>query len=366
MAINKNTQSQGIDNSNLTAYPYGQVTDNDGTSDGFLLQRNTTSDIFETFGKLIRLAGIVYNNQYDNETNGFQYIQALQALAGKNDIRQPLTASTRVISTVTTPVLVLPLAIETLQINEILICQAASTYAAQAKVTGNTSGIYINVASSDAFQANDYLLLVNTNTGMVILQIALGANFNAIALANNFIKAANNATTIAGTATNAAVTPASLLYALGQYLNNATYAAAFYATDSLPGLLSAADKTAIDGFTNPVKNVGWFSGIDAGGGTVGAFAARSGDITSAQITYVESHGDYTTYLVTMNNAMNVTGGASYYVKTFLESNGTLAADLNTLVPLFSVIDATTFSWSIQQSSGGGVQNLKAHIEVYQI
>lgn len=74
----------GIENqSNIIAagtagYPNGDIKDRTGSTPGTPVNRKVYADIHQFFAKLLRLAGITANNTPDNETNGFQYITALE------------------------------------------------------------------------------------------------------------------------------------------------------------------------------------------------------------------------------------------------------------------------------------------------
>ncbi|HSY76193.1 MAG TPA: hypothetical protein VK890_05015 [Bacteroidia bacterium] len=357
MAISKNTQAN-IDDSNLAAYPNGQVKDDDGTGDGFPLIRATTSDIFETFDKLMRLAANTFNNEFDNETNGYQFVQSLVALASKSDYILALTTDGTNLGIATK--------LGILNLNEKLIVQAAADWTTETHIIGSDA-VNLTVAITRQYKAGDYLTMIKTSGGVKLVSIVTADNLNTINQELNYLLAASNVDTIGGTIVNKAVTPASLLYAIGQYLTNATYAAPYYATTSLPGLLSAADKTTIANF-NPPVNVGWFSGVDPGGGTVGAFYSPSGNVVTAEITFVgantppNANGGYTNVLVTLANAM---ANTNYVVRTFLESSGTLFKDNQILTPVFVPLSTTTFTLSLADAVGN-TQNLKVHIEVIQL
>ncbi len=68
------------DNSDPTNYPGGQIKDDSGIGDGTQADVNTVGDIYQFFYKLMALSGITPNDLPDNVTNGYQLIQALQAV----------------------------------------------------------------------------------------------------------------------------------------------------------------------------------------------------------------------------------------------------------------------------------------------
>lgn len=63
-----------------TAYPYGNIKDDGGIGDGTPVDRAVYADFHQFFAKLFNESGLVSNGLPDNETNGFQYYQALQRL----------------------------------------------------------------------------------------------------------------------------------------------------------------------------------------------------------------------------------------------------------------------------------------------
>jgi len=58
-------------------YPYGDIKDNPGDNSGTPVNRLVYADFHQFFAKLMDTAGIVYNNQPDNNSTGFQYFLAL-------------------------------------------------------------------------------------------------------------------------------------------------------------------------------------------------------------------------------------------------------------------------------------------------
>lgn len=353
MAISIGDQAN-IDKSNLTAYPNGQILDNTGPGTGTPIICVTASDIWMFFDKLMRQAQLPFNAEFDNETNGYQFVQACQALASKSDFVLPLTTSAGVLQ--------IPTALQILQTNEKLICKADADFASETQIKGTAATLY-TLSTTSPYKTGDYVMLIRTSGGVQLIRMVTADNINLIVSENAYLKAANNAAEDTGTSTVLATTPASGEYIFTKRVTDPTAAIPFLATDSTPGLMSAADKTALDGFTSPIKNIGSFGNVDAGGGTVGALAPCLGDISTAQITAVSGGGEWTAYRVTFANEMADT---DYFVRFSCESSGTLSVDSNIYTPTFKVFSTTQFDFSLWQSPSGGVQNIKVHCEVVQL
>lgn len=350
MAISKNTQAN-IDDSNLTAYPNGQVKDDSGTGDGFPLIQVTTSDIYEFFDKLMRLAGLTFNADFDNEVNGYQFVQACKALASKSDFILPLTTATGVLQ--------IPTALQILQLNEKLICKAGADYTTETQIKGTSATLY-NVAVTSLYKNGDYVMLVRNSGGVQLIRLITADNINVVVNENAYLKAANNAAEDTGTSTTVATTPASNKYIFTKRVTDPTAATPYFATHSTPGLMSAADKTALDGFSSPIKNIGWFTGLDVNGTPVGTFLTCSGDISSAQVTSTATGESIV--LVTFAHAMT---GVNFKVNSSIESAGNISFDNDIGSPVFKPLTSTTFSWSIVEITSS-IQNLKVHLEVVQL
>jgi hypothetical protein len=361
MATNKKL-APNIDNSDLVNFPNGRIKDNDGTGDGTPVNRLIYSDLHEFFAKLMREAGISYNALPESEGNGYQLIAALMNFASKNNYLQPLNVASVVISGVTTNVLSLGLKISTLKAGEFLLCQATADYdEAITKIKGSETGVYKNISVPEDYLANEYLLVVN-NTTISIIRLATALNFAALADENGYLKAATDLEEITGTATDVATTPASNLSAFDDRVNGSS-SSAFLSTDSQNGLMSASDKTKLDGMTNPVKNVGWFSGLDPGGMGIGVSLARHGDVVSAVVTSNDTSGNSGSSLtITIANAMT---GMNFFVRMHVESQGSVVNDRLLRTPVFVPQSTTTFTFSLSEAIAV-IQSVKIHIEVVQI
>lgn len=338
MAISIGTQTN-IDKTNLTAYPNGQILDNTGPGTGTPITRVTSSDIWMFFDKIMRMNNSAFNAAFDNEINGYQFVQAAQALASKSDFIISLTTAASVLHIATK--------LGIIQLNEKLIVQAAADWTGETHIIGSDA-VNLTVTITRQYKAGDYLMLRKTSSGGVTLISLVSAdNLNTILQELGYLQAASNATTLAGVAVNVAVTPASLSYTFDKLVTDDVDSVPYLATESNNGLMSAEDKIALDGFSSPVKNTGWFGGVNPGFGTVGAFAPVAGDIVSAQITAVfipaYPYDGTTMYEVTLANAMD---NASYYVRSSLVSNGTFVNDVHCANPVIQVIDTTHFLWGL--------------------
>lgn len=362
MAINKGAQPN-VDKSNLAAYPNGQVKDDDGTGDGFPLIQVTVSDIYETLDKLLRLSGQTYNGQFDNETNGYQFVKGIISLASKSDYILSLTTVAGVLNIST--------ALAILQTNEKLIAQANADYTTETTITGNDSPIVIKTVSiTKDYKAGDYVMLINNGGNIAIVQLITGDNFNFVAGFNAYLKATNNATELAGTSVAVATTPASNLYAFEQRINDPTNSAPYIASGSQAGVMSISQFNKFNNYPVPV-NIGYFSGVDIGSGTVGTTYTPNGNCVSATLTVV-----YTPYFtvssvtvgggsvinVVMANAM---ANVNYKVRFYIESTGTLNFDSGAMYPTFEVVSTTVFNVAIRELAGA-TQSLKIHFEAIQI
>jgi len=351
MAINKGDQPN-IDKSDLAAYPNGQIQDNDGSDNGTPVARVTHSDIFEFFDKLMRLAGLDYTGTFDNETNGYQYINALLNFAGKNDFIQQLGSDAGVLT--------LTVKIETMGVGEFVIAKALVDKGAETTIKGTTPAVTKGISVSSSYKANDYVLITANGANMIITRLATADNLNVLITALAFLKAATQDQENDGAIDTAATTPLSNLTAFIRRVNGAD-SDDYLVSTIRNGLMSLADKQKLDGLTN-VRNRGWFSGVDPGEPASSVSKPVSGNITNAIAQSTFPGGFTTTYLVTLQNAMDNT---NYMVRHAIESQGNIAADRNVINPVFVPVNATQFQFAVVTTSAGN-ESLKIHIEVIQL
>ncbi|MFN0254512.1 hypothetical protein [Pedobacter ureilyticus] len=352
MATNKKN-APNIDLSDNENYPDGRIQDNTGSGNGTPVNRLLYSDIHEFFAKLMRLGNIPYNGLPDNEANTHQLVTAAIALAGKNDFIYSLSDIGGVINIATD--------LSIIKDGEMLMARAGFNFASQTNIKGTTATLYGTIIPS-SFKNNDYILLIKSGSSAFIIQrLADANNIDTLVSEFNFLKGANSAEEFAGTATNKATTP---------YTNQLAFArrvigldsGLFLASSVRNGLMSKEDKAILDGLSDPVKNRGWFSGLDPGSASqIGSQLPRSGDIVSATVL---SQVDTIVSNVRVVFA-NPMASANYYCRFFLESEGSLQADNNMLSPIFKKETNTQFLFSLEERVAT-TASIKVHIEVVQI
>jgi len=196
-----------------------------------------------------------------------------------------------------------------------LICKSAFDFAAETQIKG--SGVLLlNVNVPSDFKTNDYIRLIRTNVGVDLIRLADGNNIDAIAAEFEFLKTATLAEEYAGAITTKATNPYNNQLAFARRvigLDSGT----FLASTIRNGLMSKEDKAILDGVVNPVKNVGWFSGLDIGQSSqIGTSLPCSGNVVSAVVYAAVGATEESSVRVTVANAMT---GLNYYVRIHVES-----------------------------------------------
>ena len=340
-----------IDNSNPTDYPNGRIQNNSGASNGTPVNEYVYGDVHEMKDKLMRLYGITYNGLPDNETNGYQLIDALIALASKNDFLIPLTTSSSVLN--------INLKLGKLKDQESFISQAAVNKTNETTIKGSDNVVKPVIFIGD-FKANEYVRVINRNTDVLIIRLVDLSNLNLTVTELNYLKAANLTEVIAGVLSTKAVTPETFLGAFAEYVIGTT-SDNFLASLQRNGLYSSEHFEIVANLgSSPIKNIGSFSGLDPSGGIVGTNFAVSGQITAAQQTFTS--GGLSVIRCTMQVAMSNT---NYKVNTIVQSQAGFDPDSRIQTPLFVPISATQFDIAIRESSSS-VQNLKIHLDVIQL
>lgn len=345
-----------IDASDLVNFPNGRIKDNSGIGDGTPVNRLLYSDLHEVWAKLMRNAKILYNGLPDNEANGYQLLDALKALAGKNVMITDLNTSAGFVT--------IGLKLSTLVLGEAIVCQAKFDFTSETQIKGTEASPVINLTIGGNFKNGDYIRLIKTSAGITLVRLADALNIDTLVGEKNYLKAANNSQEFTGTAIDKATTPASNKAAFARRVNGAD-SGTYLASGSQNGLLSIADKGVIDSIaSSPIKNTGWVSGIEVAGNTVGAPLAVSGDISSATCTARDlATPQAAEYEINLVNAM---ADVNYFVMISAESQTPTAnTDASVYMPVFR--NKATGSFTIILREGmPGVQSIKLHLQVVQL
>jgi hypothetical protein len=344
-----------IDNSDLANYPDGRVKDNTGSGNGTAVNERTKGDWHQAIAKLMRDYDILPNGLPDNVTNGYQIVDALWALASKNDYIYPLNTNG-------TDTLSIDIKLSLMKDGEFLTCLASADKTTETLIKG-TGPASMAVTYSGNFKANEYVRVIKTAVGVSIIRVADWNSLNAMCTELLFLKKASQLEEDAGSIDTVATTPK---------VNKVTFAKRVIGADSenylakptgdpdeRNGLMSKADKAIIDGIgANPVKNIGWFGGLDPGG-TSGSIPV-GGDVVGAGVTNISSGSVIN---VQIANPMDST---DYFVRMHVRSESSSGIEnSNISCPVFKIIDTSHFHVRIADLTGGA-QNLKVHLEVYQL
>jgi len=342
------SELQNIDNSNLVDYPSGRIKDNDGSGNGTPITERVYGDIHEFFAKAMRRSGRTFNGLPDNEQNGYQFVEAVADLAGKNNKSVSATKNGNVLN--------VPLRVEGLTVEEHFIGGVNNSGVTLTSANVNTIIGSDNVSKSLSVRGDimpgELFRIINRANDVVILRDINTNNINQIVTSLGFLIAASSGEVVQGTRNDRAVTPNSFLNAFRSLINGSNSNGQL-ASASRNGLLSAAQWTAIQNISSSrVVNIGRIGGIDIGG--VSGNLPFAGDIIGA--TAVNQDG--TRITVTLRNNH---GNSNYFVRIYAESNGNIDNDNNSRFPVFRVISGNQFSIFIDENSGNA-QNLTLHIE----
>ena len=289
-----------IDQSDLFNFPDGRIKDNDGSGNGTGINERTNGDIHQTISRLMRKYGIVPNNMPDNVTNGFQIVEAIQALASKNDFVLALTDVGGVLS--------VPIKFSFMDENESVICKSGINLASQTQIKGSDATTF-NVTYVGLFKNNEYVRVIKTASGVTIVRLADAVSLDAMVAELNFLKKANQTEENAGVIDTKATTPLSNLTAFIRRVigvDSVNYLAKPTGDpDERNGLLSKEDKATIDSFVSKEVNYGTFTGTNFDDDPINTNYAVTGSITSAkkventhhggliEIIFANSHSDHT-------------------------------------------------------------------------
>lgn len=346
--------SVNIDNSDLVNYPNGRIKNNSGAGDGTPVNEFIYGDLHEFKDKLMRLASIEHNGLPDNEENSFQSIEALRDFGSKHDVIQTLTTASDVIT--------VSVKLNTIiQNNESLICKAGFNYTTETSIKGSDGTVY-SLTVIGNFKTNEYVRLIKNGSGVVLVRLVDSVSADAVISELLFLKKASQAQENAGTLDTVATTPLTNKTVFGLRVNDDTASAHYLATALQNGIYPKEHFQIVENIgNNPVRNIGTASGIDINGGAIGTNYPVTGDIVSATLTAKPS--DASTIRIVLANTMTDT---NYYVRIFVQSLSTDIGRDNTIgTPVFKIINATTFDFSIEEFNAES-QNLKIHFEVVKI
>lgn len=262
-----------VDNSDPTNYPNARIKDNSGIGDGTAVNERTKGDLHQMVERLMILYGITANNLPDNVTNGYQIIDALIALASKNDYILDLTTAGGILQ--------IPVKVALMKTGESLICLSSANLTSETTIKGSDNSVTA-VAFSGNFKANEYVRFIKTPSGVTLVRIGDNASLNAMVGELSYLKKASQAQENSGSSDLAATTP---------LVNKVTFtkrvigddSATYLANSGHNGLMSKEQYDQLASLTNKTKNVGWFSGYDVA--SPGTVLPRGGDITSANSVF---------------------------------------------------------------------------------
>ena len=343
------SSNPNVDNSDLVNFPDGRIKDNDGSGNGTGINERTNGDIHQTISRLMRKYGIVPNNLPDNITNGFQIVEAIQALASKNDFVLALTDVGGVLS--------VPIKFSFMDENESVICKSGINLASQTQIKGSDATTF-NVTYVGSFKNNEYVRVIKTASGVTIVRLADAVSLDAMVAELNFLKKANQTEENAGTIDTKATTPLTNLTAFVRRVIGVD-SVNYLATAIRNGLYPKEHFAIVAGIgASPIKNVGWISGLDVGQST--GYLPVSGNIESANA--VES-GNNSKITVVIANAM---ANMNYVVKIYTEAESAdLYSDNSISQVIFKKLSITSFQIGVREFASEG-QSLKIHIEVVQL
>lgn len=331
------------------AFPNGRLRNNTGTGNGTPVNEQVYGDIHSNKDKLLDLYGIDANGLPDNETNGYQYIDALRALASKNDFVLPLTNNAGVLS--------VPIKLGFMLENEQVICKAGFDLGGQTEIKGLDASTF-SFTANGSFKTNEYVRLVKTSSGISIIRLADSLSLDSMTSDLLYLKKATQTEENNGTIDSKATTPLTNLTSFIRRVIGID-SVNYLATSIRNGLYPKEHFSIVNGLIAP-KNIGWFSGLDVGAALPSSLVI-SGNIISATTSSPITNNSK--IIVTMQNAMN---NNNYLVKTYIESlqsNVNSDDDIGSIV--FKPVSTTQFELGINEFTGG-LQNLKIHIEVVQL
>jgi hypothetical protein len=337
-----------VDNSDMVKYPNGRIKDDTGAGDGTGVNERTKGDFHQMLEKLMRLYGIAPNDLPDNETNGFQLIDALRALASKNDFVLSLGTSGGILQ--------VPIKLNSMLVDEQVVCKASANLTTETQIKGSDLATF-NITSLGSFKANEYVRLIKTASTILLVRMADFVSLDSMVSDLFFLKKASQAEENAGTIDTKGTTPFSNKTVFQRRVNGAD-SPLYLATASVDGLYPKAHFSIVSSLTS-ARNKGWFSGLNVGAGATSL--SVNGQFSSAQQEAVVENGS-SSILVTMANAMDNT---DYEVSISVESQGAVYDDLDSYSHVFRPVSTTQFRVYFSKSSNQ-TTSLKVHLTVNQL
>lgn len=353
MARNK-ANIQNIDGSDLQNYPDKRIKDNSGSGDGTPVNEFIYGDIHEFFAKAMRLYGIVHNGNPDNETNGYQLISAIVALASKNDFIVSLNQGNSTTFTAT-------IKASKIKNGEVFMALCNFNKTSETKITGtlDIGGAAFNVFFEGGdFKIGEYVKLIKTTAGFTVVRELGVSNFLSIANDFEIFESATILEEVAGLTDEKSTTPLSNMMAFIERVNGAS-SNSFLATQLINGLLSKEDKLKIDNLENNNKYGSFLLGNIAQY-SIGTTFPVVGQLQSATLTEVFVGGGDASNIVTvtLNSSMP---NSNYNVHISVESLGSINTDASIYSPVWKKVNNSQFRVVIKEFAPVD-QDLRIHVE----
>lgn len=346
-----------IDNTDPVKYPNGRIKDNTGAGDGTPVNEEVYGDFHEMKDKLMRLYGLAFNGLPDNETNGYQFIEALRALSNKNDIVLAVTLDSQGSGSNNLSVGV---KLGFLLLNESFTLKSSTNIPTTNNVTlRGTDNVTKNVTTVGSIRVGDYVRMINTSTGILMVKVLDFSNIDSVVSDLGYLKGATQAQEDSGTLSTVATTPV---------VNKSTFtkrvigalSGSYLASVARNGLMSQADKIKLDGLENNASGEerrGFLQFGDPDVGSVGQTVPFSGQISAAQISERTSNGKIVT--VTLDPPLP---DNAYFVHVIVQSVGGVPLEINNDIkpPVYERINASTFKVYLE-STTSAQKNLLVHL-----
>lgn len=346
-----------IDNSDPAKYPNGRIKDNTGAGDGTPVNEEVYGDFHEMKDKLMRLYGLQFNGLPDNETNGYQFVDALRALSNKNDIVLPLTLDP---SGGGSNNLSIGLKLGFLLINESFYLKSSVNVPTGSVSLKGIDNVSKTVTSIGSVKVGDYVRMINISTGILMIRAIDSSNIDSIVSDFGYLKGATQSQEDAGESNEVATTPLVNLTTFAKRVIG-SLSGNYLSSPSRNGLMSQSDKAKLDALqanASGEERRGFFVLGDVNTGSVGQNYQVSGQITQAQITQRTNNGQVVR--ITINPPLP---DLAYFVRQQVESASTngIEGDNDIKAPIFRKINTSTFEVYYEETAGTA-QNLRIHLQ----